>query len=322
MAQLRRLLGIGGAHIDRRGQLFAEFVGGASNPGTMREEVGGGVFNALRLARQFGVQCAFLSARGGDIQGETVARSIKAAGIEDLSSTFLDRPTATYTAILDRSGEVIAALADMEIYETAMPRQITRRKTRDAIDACDAVLTDANMPAEAVKRLLALAGSKPVYAIAISPAKAVRLTGHLDRLHCVFMNMREAKALAGFAPADAVTPSDILESLMDAGLARAVISDGPSAVRLIDHGSIAEIAPPPARLVAVVTGAGDALAGMTIASLLNELPLQEAAQRGIAAAVANVESTQAFVDMRNNVRFLELLSHMNQSAQSVLEDLS
>ena len=322
MAQPRRLLGIGGAHIDRRGRLFADFVGGASNPGTMREEVGGGVFNALRLARQFGVQCAFLSARGGDIQGETVARAIKAAGMKDLSSIFLDRPTATYTAILDRSGEVIAALADMEIYETAMPRQISRRKTRDAIDACGAVLTDANMPAEAIHRLMALAGSKPVYAIAISPAKAVRLSGHLDRLHCVFMNMREAKALAGFAPDVSVAPSDIMTSLMDAGLARAVVSDGPSAVRLIDHGSIIEMAPPPARLVADVTGAGDALAGMTLASLMNALPLQEAAKRGIAAAVANVESPQASVDMRNNVRFLELLAQMNQSARSAPEDLS
>ena len=43
------LLAIGGAHIDRRGQVAGDYFPGASNPGAMREEIGGVVFNALRL---------------------------------------------------------------------------------------------------------------------------------------------------------------------------------------------------------------------------------------------------------------------------------
>lgn len=142
------LLAVGGAHMDRRGQIVGDYAPGASNPGVMREEVGGGAFNAAAAARQMGARVLFLSARGGDAQGAAVSQAILTAGLEDLSSTFLDRRTATYTAILDRSGDVITALADMSIYETALPRQISRRKTRDAIAASDAVLADANMPAD------------------------------------------------------------------------------------------------------------------------------------------------------------------------------
>ncbi len=194
MTMKPKLLAIGGAHIDRRGQLTVPHVPGASNPGRMREEVGGGVFNAARNAAQLGIEVDFLSVRGGDFEADLVEKAIRAAGFHDLSSVFLDRRTASYTAIIDQGGDVITALADMEIYEAALPRQITRRKTRDAIAACDAILTDANMPAEAIAKLLSLAQSKPVCAIAISPAKAVRLRGALGALDCVFMNAPGGKS--------------------------------------------------------------------------------------------------------------------------------
>ena len=45
-----RLLAVGAAHVDRRGRVGGVYVAAASNPGTMREEVGGGAFNALRNA--------------------------------------------------------------------------------------------------------------------------------------------------------------------------------------------------------------------------------------------------------------------------------
>ena len=168
----------------------------------------GAACSTLRRRRgRWARACCFLSARGGDAQGEAVSQAILTAGLEDLSSTFLDRRTATYTAILDRSGDVITALADMSIYETALPRQISRRKTRDAIAASDAVLADANMPADSIRRLLALAAGKPIFMIAISPAKVVRLRGLLGGLHCLFMNMREAKALAGTGPQDDCGPA-------------------------------------------------------------------------------------------------------------------
>ena len=75
------IIAVGGAHVDRRGQTAGAYVPGASNPGTMREEVGGGVFNALRQAVRRGVAGSLMSVRGGDEAGERVSRAIAAAGI-------------------------------------------------------------------------------------------------------------------------------------------------------------------------------------------------------------------------------------------------
>jgi pseudouridine kinase len=292
MTAIPKLLAIGGAHIDRRGQLTVPHVPGASNPGRMREEVGGGVFNAARNAVQLGLDVAFLSVRGGDVEGDLVEREIAAAGFEDLSSVFLDRQTASYTAILDQNGDVITALADMDIYETALPRIITRRKTRDAIAACDAILTDANMPEAAIRTLISQTGGKPVYAIAISPAKVVRLRGALGQLECVFMNAREAKALA-----ETDNLAGAAASLMQYGLRRAVISQGDGPLWLVDSNVAREMAAPKALAVADVTGAGDALAGVTLAALMKGYAFEAAVQLGMQAATLTVASPKAVIDL-------------------------
>jgi pseudouridine kinase len=309
------LFAIGGAHIDRRGQIAGEHAPGASNPGMMREEVGGGVFNAAAAARQMGARVLFLSARGGDAQGEAVARAVEEAGLEDLSSVFLDRRTATYTAILDRHGDVITALADMSIYETALPRQITRRKTRDAIAESGALLADANMPADSIRRLLALAEGKPVFMIAISPAKALRLQDLAGGLHCLFMNMREAKALTGFGQGEDCRETQIFSRLAELGLERAVVTNGPGEVLLLESGAVTALTPPAARQISDVTGAGDALAGVAAAMMMQGKGLIPSVRGGIAAAVATIESRSAIADLRKNPRFSELMKIMDRQEE-------
>ncbi|MBU2144745.1 MAG: carbohydrate kinase family protein [Alphaproteobacteria bacterium] len=281
------ILAVGGAHIDRRGQVSGAFVPGASNPGIMREEVGGGAFNALRNAVQRGAAGAILSMRGGDTAGDAVARAIAEAGISDLSAVFLDRATPSYTALLDKHGDVVAALADMALYDLAFPKQMRRSKVREAVDAADALLCDANLPATALEKLVPLAAGKPVFAIAISPAKAVRLTGVLPLLTGLFMNPREAAALAGTQTGGA---DAMVGRLRDAGLAAGVVTQGPGPVLGFDPKGIVAIEPPAPRTIADVTGAGDALAGATIAAMLRGLELAEALREGMAAAMLAIET--------------------------------
>jgi pseudouridine kinase len=286
-----RLLAIGGAHIDRRGQVAGIYVPGASNPGTMTEDVGGGVFNALRNAVQRGIDAALMSVRGADAAGDSVARAIAEAKIDDLSAVFLDRATPSYTALIDRDGEVIAGLADMALYELAFARQLRRSKARDEAAAAEAILTDANLPADALARLAELASGKPLFAIAISPAKVVRLAGILDRLACLFMNLREAAGLSAIA-AD-VGASTIAARLREIGLSRGVITLGSEVVTGFDADGIFTIAPPKPGSIADVTGAGDALAGVTVAAMMCGKPFRQALREGVAAAVLTVASPQA-----------------------------
>lgn len=289
-----RILAVGGAHVDRRGRMTAPFVPGASIPGAMREDVGGGAFNALRGAVQRGASGTMMSMRGGDAAGDAVAAAIAASGIEDLSAIFLDRATPSYTALLDRDGDVVAALADMELYELAFAKQLRRAKAREAVEGADAVLCDANLPEAALSKLAEIA-DKPLFAIAISPAKAVRLGPILDRLSCLYMNRREAAVLAGIAT-DA-TPEEFIRGLRAAGLERGVVTAGGSAVFAFDGDGLVAIAPPAPRRIVDVTGAGDALAGATTVALMRGLRLDAALREGIAAAVLAIESPSAVPEL-------------------------
>ncbi|CAN7479684.1 carbohydrate kinase family protein [Mesorhizobium caraganae] len=291
MVKSARILAVGGAHIDRRGQVSGAYVPAASNPGTMREDVGGGVFNALRSLARLGVSASLMSMRGGDAAGETVSRAIAEAGIADLSAVFLDRTTPSYTALIDRDGELITGFADMALYDLAFPKQIRRSKVREVVAEADAVLCDANLPSAALERLVGLAAGKPVYAIAISPAKVVRLTPVLKELAQVFMNRREAMVLAGVG-ANA-TERETVDGLRCGGLRSGVVTAGDGPVLGFDEAGAFLILPPAPRKVADVTGAGDALAGATIAALLRGLALRQALREGVAAATLAIESADA-----------------------------
>jgi pseudouridine kinase len=285
------LLAVGGAHIDRRGQVKAAYVPGASNPGTVSEEVGGGAFNAARNAVQRGLDVSLLSVRGGDAAGNRVAEAIRAAKIADLSAVFLDRATASYTALLKEDGEVIAGLADMQLYDLTFPRILARSNFRAAAASADALLADANLPATALAKVAAAAAGKPLYGIAISPAKAVRLLGMLGAFHCLFLNRREAAALSGLG-ADAPF-GETAAVLRQKGLAGAVVTGGPRPIFGFDAGGVFSVLPPAPRHVADETGAGDAIAGVTIAALCSGLPLGQALRHGVAAALLTIEDSAA-----------------------------
>ncbi|RUX22460.1 carbohydrate kinase [Mesorhizobium sp. M7A.F.Ca.US.011.01.1.1] len=291
MLKSAKILAVGGAHIDRRGQVSGAYVPAASNPGTMREDVGGGVFNALRSAVRRGVSASLISVRGGDAAADTVSRAIAEAGIADLSAVFLDRTTPSYTALIDSEGELIVGFADMALYDLAFPKQIRRSKVREVIAAADAILCDANLPSSALERLVALAAGKPVFAIAISPAKVTRLIPVLKELSLVFMNRREAMVLAGVAAT--ATEREVVDGLRCSGLVSGVVTAGSEPMLGFDEASAFSILPPPPRKVADVTGAGDALAGATVAALLRGLPLRSALREGIAGATLAIESANA-----------------------------
>ncbi len=290
-----RILAIGGAHIDRRGRMTEPYVPGASIPGFMEEEVGGGVFNALRGIVQRGHHASLMSMRGGDAAGQSVAEALDRTRIEDQSAIFLDRATPSYTALLDKEGELVGALADMALYEFGFMRHLRRKQSRQAIDSAEAILLDANVPAAGLEMICRQAGGKPIFAIAISPSKVLRLKPVLPSLSALFLNRREAAALTGLSTrADG---AEIVSALRMLGLRRAALSDGPHVLYGLDEEQIISIVPPAPDQVADVTGAGDALAGATIAALLSGRGFTEALREGLAAAKICIESPCSVPDL-------------------------
>lgn len=267
----------------------AETTSGASNPGSWMEEAGGGGFNAARNLSRLGFQVRIIAPRGGDVTGEAVAEAARQAGVEDTPFTFLDRRTPSYTAILERDGNLVIALADMDLYKLFTPRRLKVRAVREAITASDFLLCDANLPEDTLTALglVARACEKPLAAIAISPAKAVKLKGALADIDMLFMNEAEARALTGQTAANV---RDWPEILRKAGLAGGIVTRGASEVVAFKGTETAILHPPLIREVKDVTGAGDAMASGYLAAIAWGKTIAEALRLGAAAAAITVQS--------------------------------
>jgi len=288
----QKILVLGGAHIDRRGRIWGDTVAGASNPGTWFEEPGGGGFNAARNLARLGFDVTMISPRGGDPIGEMVSEAADFAGINDRPFVFLDRKTPSYTAIIERDGNLVIALADMDLYRFFAPRRLSIRWVRDAFAATDFILFDANLPEETAVAIVAKAKAlgRPVAAIAISPAKVVRLLPCLDGIDYLFLNEAEAAALVGDRPEDATAWPSLLG---DIGISGAVVTRGQRELVAFKDGRAFVLQPPISDAVADVTGAGDSLAAGTLSALMLGLPLEEAVRHGAAAAALTVQSPHA-----------------------------
>jgi sugar/nucleoside kinase (ribokinase family) len=288
----KKILVLGGAHIDRRGRISGTTTEGASNPGSWFEEAGGGGFNAARNLARLGFDVTMISPRGGDPIGEMVGEAADCAGVHDRPFVFLDRKTPSYTAIIERDGNLVIALADMDLYRMFVPRRLSIRSVRDAFDATDLVLFDANLPEETLASITtrAKALGKTVAAIAISPAKAVKLKPCMERIDYLFLNEAEATALTGERPND---PAHWPSLLGDIGLKGGVVTRGQRELIAFADGHVVALQPADVANVSDVTGAGDSLASGVIAALLGGKPIEDAIREGAAAAALTVQSPHA-----------------------------
>ena len=287
-----RILVLGGAHIDRRGRIHGEAVPGASNPGSWFEEAGGGGFNAARNLARLGLDVGIISPRGGDAEGETVSQAAEQAGVDDMPFVFLDRRTPSYTAILEADGNLVIALADMDLYALFSPRRLQARQVRDRIEAASRLVCDANLPAETIARLAETAAERnlPLSGIAISPAKVKRYRSALPQMRQLFLNEAEAAVIAGERPADERRWPSLLRA---AGLRAGAVTRGAGRAILFDGDEAVALAPPPVEALADVTGAGDSFAAGIMAAQIAGLPLAEAIRWGTAAALITVVSPLA-----------------------------
>lgn len=277
------MLLVGGAHVDRIARSSVSFRPGASNPGVLRESIGGASLNAAVALRSFGARVRLVSARGGDAGAAAVIDELARHGIEDEAIVWLDRETASYTAILDDTGELVAGVADMAIYDMVTPRALSRRHLREGLASAPALLVDANLSAPTLKALCERTQGLRA-AIAVSPEKVVRLREVAPHLDLVFLSLAEARALTGcHGPF-----GEIRAALSTLGVRRGVVTDGPRAVLVIDGTAAFHQQPASITNVRDVTGAGDTLAAVTFLAYAGGHPLASAVRLGLAASALRI----------------------------------
>lgn len=273
---------VGAAHIDRIGRLDKPAFDGASVPGSFTEAPGGAGLNVASNLAVTGVRVSFSSIVGNDPSGDAIQKLMDERGIR-AHLQIGNAKTATYTAILQSDGDLVIALADMEVYRAFEARCVTTALLQPGNTKW--LVMDANLEPASLEELAKGApASCKIGVLTVSSAKAPRLRKCLDMIDVLFTNRPEALALAGKDVTG--TMDNALKALRELQVTHAVVSDGGSPLVVLDDEEVIRIPVTKPPSIQDVTGAGDALAAGTLAGLMEGFALPQAVHSGIAAAQA------------------------------------
>lgn len=253
---LPSILVIGGANIDITAtSSYENLVLEESNRGAVDLGCGGVARNLAENLGRLGLAPQLVSVFGDDMLGQRLRQSCIDGGVKlDHAITRADAQSDSYVSIHDGKGEMYVALHQMALIDSLTPDYIA------AIDpvlaAADALVLDANLPAETLARIFARADGKAVFCDCVSALKAHKLIPFLGQITCLKANLAEARVLTGLGQ-DAQTHM-LLDGLRPTGVAQIIMSDGANGfVAVTKHDKAARI--PNATEAVNVSGAGDAL---------------------------------------------------------------
>mgnify|MGYP000011319077 CR=1 FL=1 len=277
MSRLRPpLVFIGALHVDELIWPTDSMNLHASNPVRRERRVGGVAANAARAAGEWSErQVHLIAATGDDADASWLAQTQRDAGVECHTQRLCNATSGRYTAIHDEHGELLLGLA-----ETAVAERL------DTADACHtlsglqpvATVLDANLSSDSLEWLLM--PDKPLgksVALAVSPAKAHRFARRLERIDLLFCNRREAAALCDCEPTAGI--DSLADGLLSAGARRFVLSDGARPIVVQTPAARVRISVPSLAIGTSVNGAGDTMAGASLALWLEH--------EDLAASVSN-----------------------------------
>ncbi len=218
----RKVAVIGALNVDIAGRAEDTLTRGDSTMGQVRFALGGVGWNVARNCALLGAETAFFSVLGRDEQESAIRAESERYCVDISGCRWTDAPNNRYLYICDEHGDVAAAVNDMQLC-----RRIDASYTGAclaALNGCDAVMVDANLP----RATLAWLGERvtpPLVADCVSVAKCGRLLPILPRVRILKANLLEAETLTG-----QTGPEACIRALRQMGVEQVVVSMGPGGV--------------------------------------------------------------------------------------------
>ena len=297
---------VGGANVDIKARSSADAIAQTSNPGHTSTTPGGVGRNVAENLARLGTPTHLIAALGRDTHGERLLADTRKAGVLLDHVHRSAHPTGSYTAVLDASGELLVAVADMTATDSLLHEHL--QSARELITHAALLVLDGNLPAATIAHLLDLARTADVRVVLepVSVPKAMRLLPLLSASRPVFAltpNRDELRALTGQDTANDAALADAAAALHSVGVRHVWVRLGAEGSLLstseagqagqgghIEQVELHRLEAPPAA-VRDVTGAGDAmLAAFAHALLAGHSPVI-AARYGHAAAALTLESS-------------------------------
>lgn len=276
-----RVVVIGGVNMDIGGSPAAALVLRDSNPGMLSMRAGGVGRNIAHDLRLLGAEVSLIAAVGGDVYGTGIMESCSAIGLDmSMARIMPERRSSTYLYVNDESGDMLVAIADMDICREISPEYLAPLMER--ISSAAAVVLDCNLEAQTLE-YIAENCTAPLYADPVSTVKSLRLSGIISRLTAIKPNAIEAEKLTGESD-----PELAARALVNAGVKQVFVSMGSRGMIAADRDRLLHLPAAPAKVVNT-TGAGDAAMAAIVRAGMLGLDLKGAAKAALRAGALTAE---------------------------------
>ncbi|ETL86924.1 hypothetical protein, variant 3 [Phytophthora nicotianae] len=137
-----RVLVVGGLVLDIISSSTSPLIRGTSNIGTIKQSSGGVGRNIAECLHRLRLDPLLVSSIGSDASGSILLENLKKLGMNTSGIRISDNlSTAVYSAVLDSTGDMDAAVADMSALESIESKVISDK----AIDKAKLVIADGNL---------------------------------------------------------------------------------------------------------------------------------------------------------------------------------
>ena len=278
---------IGGANVDMSATLNDAFIAADSNPGHIEVGYGGVARNIAHNLSLLGARTQLLTVFGGDLFGGLIHDYCKQQGIDvHLSDRESSLRSGIYLCLNNRSGEMIAAVADTDAIRMITPEWLAKRSGE--INMSDYIVADTNISEDAIRWLMENV-TAPLFIDGVSTTKAHRVVNALRKaklpyLHTLKLNLKEALAVT-----EKQTYGEAAQELLDLGAAHVYITLGSEGRTAAEEWLFPAL---PGEIVNT-TGAGDAFLAGVVYAHAKGIDFPQTAQYGLMAARATLMSPKA-----------------------------
>ncbi|MCY9664997.1 winged helix-turn-helix transcriptional regulator [Paenibacillus alginolyticus] len=303
---------IGGANLDSKAASKQAIRLASSNPVTVTESCGGVARNIADTLAGLSCRTALVTVVGDDKAGQWVLEETRKRGV-DVSQTIVlqGENTGTYTALLDATGEMFLAFANMEIYDKCTPQLLMDKWSH--IAASQLVIVDTNLPADTLQELIKRCKEEGItlFIDPVSSEKAKKLPQELHGVTAIFPNLEEARLLAGSSVETDQDYGKLARAIQARGVKHVFITLGSAGVMYVgEEGE--QLFPPIHTKVVEVTGAGDALVAGIAYGVMHQHTYMDACSYGLAAAHITLQTNQSVASELTEERLLQTIQSITK----------
>ncbi|MBE9915557.1 winged helix-turn-helix transcriptional regulator [Paenibacillus donghaensis] len=293
-----RITCIGGANIDRKSQTLQPIQYGTSNPATIKQSTGGISRNVAENLGRLGCRVSLITLIGDDQEGKWLMEETKRYGVDVSQCLAVNmEKTGTYHSVFNDTGEMVLAVADMQIYDQFSIEFIEARWSHLA--SSNIIFADSNLPKESLTYLIKRC-EKEQLTLWVKPAsapKASRLPFNLQGIELLIANREETAVLTDLEIATIDDCKKAAEQIIQRGAKQVICTLGREGVFWAARDGRQEHLLPFQGEVLYSTGGEEALISGALFGMTHEEPFEQAVRLGMAASMITLQTSDAIADI-------------------------